>query len=212
MKENVEIRQVKAVLDEEGTLQLKSETSYGGLQQDYYHGLINSLSKDKVKESLHEQLDFATYDIRSFNYKEKKSSLPVIEESLDIEVRNYATITGKRLFIIPNVMTRAKRRLPADVERKYDLELGFAYNDVDTVEIILPAGYAAESIPQDVSVVSKFGKYNCAVKLLGNQLLYYRTVEHYGGHFPATDYAGLVKFYETMYKADRNKVVLVKNQ
>ncbi len=212
MKENVEIRQVKAVLDEEGTLQLKSETSYGGLQQDYYHGLINSLSKDKVKEYLHEQLDFATYDIRSFDYKEKKSSLPVIEESLDIEVRNYATITGKRLFIIPNVMTRAKRRLPADVERKYDLELGFAYNDVDTVEIILPAGYAAESIPQDVSVVSKFGKYNCAVKLLGNQLLYYRTVEHYGGHFPATDYAGLVKFYEAMYKADRNKVVLVKNQ
>lgn len=212
MKENLQLRYVKAVLDEDATLRLTSETTYGGLQQDQYHGLINGLSKDKVKEYLHEQLDFATYDVNSFDYKETKSTLPAVKEKLDITVSNYATITGKRLFIVPNTMTRTYRRLTPDENRKYDLELSFEYKDVDTVEITLPAGYTAESIPQDVSLSSQFGKYNCSVKLDGNKLRYYRSIEHYGGTYPAKDYAALVKFYDAMYKADRNKVVLVKNE
>jgi len=164
-----------------------------------------------VKEFLLEDLDFATYEINSFDYKENNSSLPAVEESLDITVSNYATITGKRLFIVPNVMTRTHRKLSADEERKFDLELGFEYKDVDTVEINLPAGYTTESMPQDVSVSSKFGKYNSSVRFSGSQLFYYRNMEYYGGRFPAKDYAELVKFYETIYKADRNKVVLVRN-
>jgi hypothetical protein len=135
-----------------------------------------------------------------------------VEESLDISVSNYATITGKRLFIIPNVMTRTHRKLTADSARKFDIELGFEYKNVDSAEINLPAGYTAESMPQDVSISSKFGKYNCSVKLSGNQIFYYRSMEQYSGRFPAKDYPELVKFYETIYKADRNKVVLVKNQ
>lgn len=211
INDNLEVRHIKAVLDEEATLQVKSVTNYGGLQQDLYHELIHSLSKDKVKEFLHEQLDFATYEVNSFEYKEMITVLPTVEETLEITVSNYATITGKRLFIIPNVMTRTHRKLTADEERKSDLELNFEYKDIDSVEISLPAGYTAESIPQDVTALSKFGKYNCSVKLVGNKLFYYRNIEHYSGRFPAKDYSELVKFYETIYKADRNKVVLVKN-
>jgi Domain of Unknown Function with PDB structure (DUF3857) len=210
--ENLELRKIKAVLDEEATLLIQSETSYGGLQQDLYHGLINNLSKEKVKEYLHEQLDFATYDIRSFSYTETKSSLPAVQETLDIVVSNYATITGKRLFIVPNIMTRSHRKLSADSTRKYDLDLGFEYRDIDSVEIKLPAGYTAESIPKEVTINSKFGKYSSSVKLEGAVLYYYRNIEQYSGRFPATDYPELVKFYETVYKADRNKVVMVKNE
>ncbi|HWR34181.1 MAG TPA: DUF3857 domain-containing protein, partial [Chitinophagaceae bacterium] len=212
MQENLELRHIKATLDKEATLQVKAVTSYGGLQQDMYHDLIHSLSKDKVKEFLHEQLDFATYEVSNFDYKEINGILPTVQETLDIAVSNYATITGKRLFIIPNIMTRTRRKLTANEERKFDIELDFEYTDVDTVEITLPEGYALEFMPQDVLVNSKFGRYYCSVKLKGNQLLYYRRMEYYGGYFPAKDYTELVKFYETIYKADRNKVVLVKGQ
>lgn len=212
MQDNLELRHIKAVLDEDATLQVKSMTNYGGLQQDLYHELIHGLSKDKVKEFLHEQLDFATYEVMSFDYKETSAMLPSVQESLDIVVSNYATITGKRLFIIPNIMTKASRKLQPDEERKFDIELGMEYKDVDTVEIVLPEGYTAESVPADVSISARFGKYNCSVKLNGSKLFYYRSLEHYSGRFPAKDYPDLVKFYETIYKADRNKVVLVKNQ
>ena len=212
LKDNLQVRKINAVLDEEATLNVKVQTQYFALQQDEINGLINNLSKDKVKEYLHEQLDFATYEISNFDYKENKSAIPSIDESLNIIVSNYATITGKRLFIVPNIMTRHNRKLSADSARKFDIDLGFEYRDVDTVELTLPAGYAIESMPQDVSISGKFGKYNCSVKLQGTQLFYYRGIEHYGGQFPAKDYPELVIFYETIYKADRNKVVLVKNQ
>lgn len=212
LNENLQIRNVNAVLNDEGTLTVKVGTTYSGVQQDDVHDMINSLSKDKVKEYLHEQLDFATYDINNFDYKETKSRIPSVSETLDITVSNYATITGKRLFVVPNVMTRSSRKLQTDTARKYDLELGFAYKDVDTVQIELPSGFNPEALPNDVSVESKFGKYNCTIKLKDNKLLYYRSIERYSGHYPAKDYNDLVKFIETIYKADRNKVVFVKSE
>ena len=115
----------------DGTLNIMAATCYTGMQQDDLHGLINYLSKEKVKEYLHEQLDFSTYDVNKFDYKEERNSLPAINESLDITVSNYATITGKRLFIVPNVMTRSGRKLSQDSTRKFDIQLNYEYKDVD---------------------------------------------------------------------------------
>jgi hypothetical protein len=212
IKENLENRNVKAVLQDNGTLNVNVTTNYGGLQQDELHQLINNVSKDKVKEYLHEQLDFATYDISKFDYKENRTALPSIDESLDITVSNYANITGKRLFIVPNVMTRTHQKFSVDSTRKFDVVFNMEYQDVDTVEIELPKGYEAESIPKDVSVKSRFGLYSCSVKLTGNKLYYYRNIERFSGRFPANSYEDLRQFYETIYKADRNRVVLVKNE
>jgi transglutaminase-like putative cysteine protease len=212
IKENLENRNVKAVLQDNGTLNVNVTTNYGGLQQDELHQLINNVSKDKVKEYLHEQLDFATYDISKFDYKENRTALPSIDESLDITVSNYANITGKRLFIVPNVMTRTHQKFSVDSTRKFDVVFNFEYQDVDTVEIELPKGYEAETIPKDVSVKSRFGLYSCSVKLTGNKLYYYRNIERFSGRFPANSYEDLRQFYEAIYKADRNRVVLVKNE
>jgi hypothetical protein len=212
MNENLQLRNIKAKLEGDGTLTSTIFTKYSGLQQDDIHGLINNLSKDKVKEILNEELDFATYDVNKFDYKENKSLKPVIEEILDVSVNNYATITGKRLFIIPNVMNRSHRKLKADEGRKYDIELSFEYKDIDSVEIDIPKGYEPESLPLPVSIGTNFGKYFSTSKLVDNKILYYRTQEQYSGIFPATDYANLVNYCDAIYKADRNRIVLVKKE
>lgn len=212
MNENIQNRKVTATLQDNGTLVFKAATQYTGIQQDDLQFLLSRLSKDKVKERLHEQLDFATYDVADFSYKEQKKAIPVIDESLTINVSNYATITGKRLFIIPNVMTRSYRKPAQDTARKYDIVLDKEYRDVDSVEIELPKGYEPESIPAPVLINTKFGKYEAKVKLEGGKLFYYRNIEHNGGRFPAKEFNELVKFYEAMYKADRNRVVLVKKE
>lgn len=212
MNDNQQVRKIKAVLEDNGTLQVKANTRYSALQQDDIHGMISHLSKDKVKEYLHEQLDFATYDVNQFDYKEDKKPLPEINESLDITVSNYATITGKRLFILPNVMTRTYRKPVIDTARRYDVQFGFGYMDIDSVEIEIPKGYQTEAMPQEVIISSMFGKYISSVKLKDNKLYYYRSIECPGGRFPAKNYNDLVKFYETVYKADRGRVVLVKDE
>jgi Domain of Unknown Function with PDB structure (DUF3857)/Transglutaminase-like superfamily/Domain of Unknown Function with PDB structure (DUF3858) len=212
LKENFQERHIKAKLDEEGTLQITANSRYEAEQQDDVNGVINYLSKDKVKEYLHRHFDFGTYDITSFDYKENKSELPSVDEQLGISVSNYAAITGKRLFITPNVMTRSRRRLSENEERKYDIVLNYEFRDIDSVEIELPAGYEPEAKPQDVTISNKFGKYSSNVKLSGNKLYYYRSAEQYEGRYPAKDYKDLVTYFEAIYKADRAKVVLVKKE
>ncbi len=162
LNDNLQIRNIKAVLEPDATLRVNASTTYTGIQQESFHNLINDLSKDKVKEVLHESLDFGTYDIASFDYKETRAALPVVEEKLDIAVANYATITGKRLFIVPNIMTRTGRKLAPDSTRQYDIVLLTEYRDVDTVEISIPAGFSPEAMPKDVSLKTKLANLNAA--------------------------------------------------
>ncbi|MET0393906.1 MAG: DUF3857 domain-containing protein [Chitinophagaceae bacterium] len=212
MQDNLQVRNIKAVLGDDGTLRAQVTGRYTGMQQDELQWTLHRFTKEKMKEQLHEQFDFATYEVEQFGYKENRGVLPEIDESLTITVSNYATITGRRLFIVPNVMTRSSQKLTADSTRKYEVQLTMEYRDVDTVVIDLPKGYEVEALPKDVMVTSPFGRYYSAVKLADNQLVYYRTMERFSGRYPASQYGELVKFYETIHKADRNRVVLVKNE
>lgn len=212
INENLQVRKITATLDMDGHLNAQVKTDYSAEQQDRLHSLINGLSKDKLMEFLKEDLELATYDVKSYNYKELKRPLPVIAETLDVVADNYATVSGKRFFLVPNIFTRTHRKLKAAGERRYDLVLGFEFRDIDSAEITIPAGYIPESIPQDVKLVTRFGKYTASIKVEGDKVYYYRSFEHYSGRFPASQYQELVKFYESIYKADRNKLVLVKKE
>jgi hypothetical protein len=130
---------------------------------------------------------------------------------LDLVAPGYAQITGKRLFINPNIMTRSRTRLRQDETRKSSLEFFVEFRDVDTVEVKIPPGYQPESVPKEVNIDSEFGKYSSVIKVFPDKILFYRNYEKYSGRFPPSDYTGLVKFYEQLYIADHNRVVLVKN-
>lgn len=210
IEDNRRSRHITASMEGEGSLEVKARTSYSGLLQDHIHGLINNLSREKVKEYLHEQLDFPTYEVSKFDYKEEKTARPFINESLDISVSHYATVTGRRLFIIPNVMTRWSQKLSGDSTRRYPIEMKMAYSSVDSVEIVLLPGYEPESLPADVELTTAFGTYRSSTRLKDGKIFYYRRLEQFDGRFAAGDYAELVKFYDGIYKADRAKVVLVK--
>lgn len=212
IRENLQDRKIAAVLEPDGNLQVKAFTRYTGLQQDDIHQRIHHLSRDKIKESLQENLDLATYDISDFRYEEQKSTVPAVNENLEILVSNYATISGKRLFIVPNIMTRNNGRLAPDSTRLYDMVFRMDYRDTDTVEIQIGEGYTPESMPAEMNLQTKFGIYRSQVKLKGNTLTYYRQVERYAGRFPASDYPELVQFFDAMYKSDRARVVLVKEE
>jgi transglutaminase-like putative cysteine protease len=212
LKENIQIRSVKGAVNDEGDLTVNVNTVYSGTLQDDLHGMLNYLSKDKVKKVLNEELNLSTYDINGFKYEEKKNSIPEIEEQLDIWVSRYATISGKRLFIAPNLLNRNSRQLTVEENRSYDYVFDTEYKNTDTAEIEIPAGYTLEAAGQDVTLKTKFGSYSSSVKLVNNHLFYLRKQEQYAGRYPAPDKEEMAKYLDTIYKADRSRVVLVKNQ
>lgn len=211
ISDNLQHRTIKAKVNEDGTLAATINTDYYAMQQDELHGMINALSKEKVKKYLENELEFATYDINNFSYTEFNRGLPAIHEQLDVQVSNYATISGKRLFVTPNLMTRSYRKM-GDEKRTQDICFYYEYKDVDTTEIQLPAGYAVESLPQEVKLSTPFGLYRCSVQFADNKLTYTRSLEQFCGRYPATEYGALAKFYAAIYKADRSRVVLVKKE
>ncbi len=211
LNENLEVRKVTVVIDETGNASITADNTYRALQQDRLHGMINGLSKEKVKELLNEQLDIPSYDISSYNYTEDGSSLPVVSEKLQLTAPNYASVTGKRLFIVPNIFTRLHHKPTPDDNRKFDVEERLEYRDIDTVEIKIPEGYKEESLPKALALVTRYGKYNATVTIKDGKIIYHRLMEQYSGRFAASEYAEYVKFFEQVYKADRSKIVLVKN-
>lgn len=210
LNQNLQVRKTTATIDEEGNLSAEIITDYKAMQQDRLHGLINGLSKDKIMEYLKSEIDLPNYDVIKFDYKEEKSTIPVIKETLSVVAKNYAQVSGTRLFVVPNILTRSHEKLMPEDSRKFDVELSSEYRDVDTAEIKIPAGYQPEAMPQPVKIDTRFGHYSISAKVQGDKIIYYRSMEEFKGRFPPTAYNDLVKFYEQVYKSDRSKVVLVK--
>jgi hypothetical protein len=210
IKENIQVRRIQGKIAVDGSLVMNVATTYKGLQQDERSALINQLSKDKVKKYLQEDFELSSYEVNNFKYEQKKNVLPEIDEQLDVVVDNYATITGKRLFITPNILSRGGAKLSLEEERKVDFVLDYEFRDEDNYEIEIPEGYQLEAVPQDVSIKTKFGTYSSIVKLNGSKIVYKRVREQFSGRFPAKDQQDLANFFEDIYKADRSKMVLVK--
>ncbi|RYF84763.1 MAG: DUF3857 domain-containing protein, partial [Chitinophagaceae bacterium] len=185
INDNVQMRSVKATLADDGNLTADINSRYTGLQQELAHSLMYSATKKEREEYLNKMLNLPTYQVNSNNYTELKGKVPAITENLQLAIINYATITGKRLFIAPFLFGSATTKLSADTARKYDYIVKNAYRDIDSVEIKIPAGYKAESIPKTVAIENKFGKYLSSVKVENDKITYYRLWEQYNGRFAA---------------------------
>lgn len=211
-EDNKEVRIIDATVDESGKLSAQVKTRYSCVQQDRYHAMVSSLARDKLQEYLNKVIDLPDYNVVKFNYAETKQRKPFIDEQLDIVANNYASVSGKRLFVTPNMLSRYTTKLLNTEQRQYDIVFSMAFVDIDTVYMTIPGGFAVESMPKDISINNKFGDYRVHFEVSGDKIFFTRYYKRNEGTFPPSDYSGLVKFYDDMYKADRSKIVFVKNE
>lgn len=212
-EDNRQDRYVNATIDGSGKLTAKVSTVSRGLQQDNLHALINSSSPDEQKKRLQGIFSLSNYEVPSFNYFEsRESALPAIHETLELVAPDYASITGKRLFLRPNIVATHSTRLTETDKREHDIVYTYAFIDKDTVNITIPEGYEIESVPLPVALSNQFGAYHVTYKIAGRQVLLTRHYERNAGTFPAKDYPAFVDFYNSIYKADQARIVFVKKQ
>jgi hypothetical protein len=211
LADNEKTRNIIAVLDNEGNLKLDSKATYRALCQDEIESMIHHSSRADQLKSLKSAFNLPTYEVLAFEYKEDYSRrVPAIYETLQLTVSNYAQVTGKRIFINPDILNRFAGKLNEDNKRRFDIELKEEYRYLDSAQITIPPGYTLESQSTDLELKSKFGKYLNRTILQGNKIIYYRVFEQYSGRFPSKEYGDLVKFYNEIYDADHTSIVLVK--
>lgn len=209
VSENLQLRKVVAEINKDGTLIAQVKTVFTGIQQELQHSLIHNYSTEERKNYLNKYISLPTYEVETNEYLETKGRIPVVEEKLRIISSGYANITSKRLFITPNLFNRSGK-ISNEKPRKFDVEIDYAFKDIDTIEIEIPDGYIAEALPKDVVLNSKFGTYKITFSVKGELITVLRMYERNAGKYPPSEYPDLVNFYNEISKADRSRIVMIK--
>lgn len=210
--DNQQLRKVIATIDQQGNLKAVVKTLFTGEQQELQHNLIHEATEEQRKKYLNEVISLPTYNVVNTLYKEDKQALPSIYEELTIESPGFAPVSGKRLFVQPNLFNKFGTRLPALTQRKYPVVLKANYIDVDTVIISIPDGYNTESIPKPVNLKNDFGEYAINFTVAGNTIEMIRINKRSKKILNPEAYAEIGKYFDAIRKADHARVVFVRKE
>lgn len=208
--DNLQACSAEVVVDASGNARAKVRTSYHGLQ--YENGNLDAIVNDQYdgqKKWVLENTQIPSFDLASFKVTSVKDKLPAAFVDLDLKLNRFANVSGKRIFLTPNLMNRNNFIPEALEKRKTSVLKKIAYTDVDTIRYTLPEGIYPEFVPADVKIKSRFGEYEASFKVENGSLVYTRKIKMNKGEFPAETYQELIDFYRGVSKADNIKMVFM---
>jgi len=197
------------VLDENGDGKAEAIIQYTGEKQEQFSSIMHGLGHEDQKKILYKYINIPSFEIERFSFSEKKERIPSVTEKLSLSVRKCGSKSGTRMFVTANLMNAATQVPPKVENRKTDLFIRQAYQEVDTVIYQLPKGYGIEFVPETVKIESKFGTYSASLQTTENEAVYVRTLTVNRGHYPASVYNDWVEFRKKIAKADKAQLVLV---
>jgi hypothetical protein len=208
---NQQIRTADVVVDPTGNAVAKVATTYSGLQYENY-GLdwaIDGQNHDEQKKWVQKNTGIPSFNVRTFSMTQQKEKIPSATVKLDLDLNRYATLSGKRVFLTPNIMNRLTV-IPQKVEnRKTKVVINFGHFDVDTVHYHVPENLSLEFVPTPVSVKSRFGEYDVQYLVYGRDVTYIRRLRVNKGEYPAESYQEFVDFYRNVSKSDNTRLVFL---
>jgi len=207
---NLQTRYAEVEVTRTGDAKAKVRTIYSGLQ--YENGDLNFVVNDQYddqKKWIQKYTSIPNFDITSFGMIDKKDKIPSATVKAELDLRRFATVSGKRIFLTPNLMNRSSY-IPEKLDtRRTTVVLKLAYTDIDTIRYRLPEGIYPEFMPQPIKVKSRFGEYEATFTLDQDNLIYIRKLKVNNGEFPPESYNELVEFYRNLNKADNTKMVFL---
>jgi transglutaminase-like putative cysteine protease len=207
---NIQKRTADVAISLTGDARARVVTTYSGLQ--YENGNLQSILSDqydKQKIWVENNTDVPSFDIKSFSIKNEKEMIPSAVVTLDLVLNKIASVSGKRLFITPNLMNRSTF-IPERVEnRKTNVYRRMGYTDFDTVLYKIPESMYPEFLPKSIHIETQFGTYDAGFSVDEKGLLYTRKMVMKRGEYPASSYVDLIEFYKNVNKADQTKIVFL---
>ena len=208
-EQNLQSRTAQVTIDDLGNGEAKVRTTERGIQ--YENGGLDEIfnSSDKQKKWIEENTRIPNFNINAFSISEKKDKIPSATIALDLTLTRYASVSGKRLFIRPNLMNRITFVPEKIAERKSDVVCRTNYTDLDTINFSVPENLYPEFLPEPIIIKSKFGEYEASFKFDAGKVTYTRRMKVWKGRFPKETYNELVDFYKNVNKADNIKLVFL---
>lgn len=208
---NLQKREAIVSVEKTGDAIAVVKTTYSGLQYEN-NGLfyIQHADKDRMQKWVTENTEINHFAVKSLEVLDHPERIPSVDITLELELQAYATLSGKRMFLTPNLMNRSSTVLPANENRKYDIYIRDTWTDIDSVVYLVPDGMYPEFLPDPVIIESRFGTYRSFVSTDNHgNLIYVRKLDANKGVFPAATYPELKKFFEEVQKYDARKFVFL---
>ncbi len=132
-----------------------------------------------------------------------------------IRVPGYATRTGKRIFLQPNVFERSAKPMFESNNRRHEVYFEYPYAERDEIEIELPSGYELENPDAPSVVKDNSGIVVNDVKISvthDKRLLLYTRSFTFGNRptllFDKTVYPALKGIFQAIYQANNHALTL----
>jgi hypothetical protein len=208
-EQNLQSRTAQVSIDDSGNGKANIKSTQKGIQ--YENGGLNETfsSADKQKRWIENNTDIPNFNINTFSISEKKEKIPSATVTLDLTLNKYASVSGKRIFIRPNLMNRITYVPEKIADRKTEVVRRSNYIDLDTISFSLPENLYPEFLPEPVKINSRFGEYEANFKFESGKVTYTRRMKVWKGRFPKETYNELVDFYKNVSKADNIKLVFL---
>ncbi len=208
-EQNLQSRTAEVTLDASGNAKANIKTTAKGIQYEE-NGLDETFSSsDKQKKWIEQNTQIPNFNINSFLVVEKRDKVPSAVINLNLTLSRYASVSGKRLFVTPNLMNRISRVPERMSERKMDVVRKLNYLDLDTIKFSVPENLYPEFLPEPVKINSRFGEYEASFQFDAGKVTYIRRMKAWKGRFPKDTYNELVDFYKNVSKADNIKLVFL---
>ncbi|QNE38380.1 DUF3857 domain-containing protein [Hymenobacter sp. NBH84] len=212
VRENRRERLADVYLDAQGKATAAVRTAYTGLEQDRLSAMLDGLDPAQQKKYITESLTLNNFSITKFNLTaNRQQALPMVTEKLDLMLPTFASVSGKRLFLAPNLLSRLPAVTAPVGGRQSDVWLSHAYTYADTVRIHVPAGLQPENLPASVQLTTVFGTYSAQLHTLPDGTLQYvRQLQMLRTRFAKAEYPAYVEFRRKISAADKAQIVLLK--
>ncbi|HYG20241.1 MAG TPA: DUF3857 and transglutaminase domain-containing protein [Ohtaekwangia sp.] len=210
VEKNVQSRTANVFLNITGDAKAEIVTMYSGLEyeNDNLNFILND-QFDKQREWIEENTSIPSFDINTFSMTQRKEKVPEARVNVELSLKRLASVSGKRLFLTPNLMNRSTFIPEKNDLRKENVVLRSTYTHLDTIRYHLPEGIYPEFLPEAVHIKSRFGEYESQFVMDQNTLVYIRKLKRLKGEFPPESYQELSDFYRGINKADNTKMVFL---
>jgi transglutaminase-like putative cysteine protease len=208
--DNRQIRRGVVTLNETGDAKAEVRTLYTGNQQDRVRGALAQSSPLDRENWLRENMGIPSFRLVSADFSAVESKQPEVNLPITLELPRFASRSGTRLFLRPNLMERLTETPPAVKDRKQPVDLDYAFVDTDTISYRLPDSFAVEAMAAPVDIKTPFGRYEASATFREGAVEYVRRLEMRGGLYPANLYEAYRQFRNDIARADNMQIVLVR--
>jgi transglutaminase-like putative cysteine protease len=208
--ENQQVRVADVTIEANGNAIAKVQTKYAGLEfeTDNLHFILDK-TLDNQKKWVQDNTSIPTFSLNSFSLSTAKERIPSALLKMDLTLPRFASVSGKRLFLTPNLMNKSSFIPEKVTDRKMDVILYNAYTHIDTINYKISDQIYPEYLPESVKIESRFGSYEATFKVEQGNLVYARKFVRKNGRFPASTYGELTDFYKAVNKSDNVKIVFL---